>query len=289
MAKIGREFFLARKFKAPDPYVSANFIPVPTQYHELECVEFEPGEGPRFKEFLTGKMNTGESKPRALPKDVYNKVAHLVNIHRSTHRDGNTAYVVLLLGVGGNRVSWSLEKMSSKAGRFDPVKMGANNLKDHPRAETAVFQSELDNLRIKCWHRELHYTIYLTTFESMQEMNLWWIRYSTSTQITKRVHMLEQITRESPSPPYFWFKTMGWQRLPDDFISNLDDDAKALVFPSDWQITKNALKAAPGPGQLLPFTFLYELNKEASMRGPQNCVKTEYQADVKIVLCRGIR
>lgn len=281
MGDIGKEFFLARNFTGSDPYMGTHGIPVPTKPHELVVRTFEPGQGSEFRDFLRGKMYTGEPKPRPLPGDMANRVARLVNEHRRGHEGSHTAYIFQLFGEGGNFVTWSLEPMSSRAARFDPVKTQSEQTIREARDHG--LKSEMGNLRIKRWHRTLHYTIYLTAFESVGAMNTWVACYS-------RTPLSDQNHHRRPTGPVgeaeFWFETMGWQELPQGFISRLTSEAKALVFPSAARQMWQALEMASGPMILLPITWAYHLGMQDDRHGPKNCVCTQYHAKARLIFCR---
>ena len=70
MGDIGKEFFLSRSFTGPDPYLGTHGIPVPSHIHVLEYKTFRQGQGPEFRDFLLGKVKTGERKPRSLLRDT---------------------------------------------------------------------------------------------------------------------------------------------------------------------------------------------------------------------------
>ena len=288
MPDIGKEFFLARGFIGSNPYMGTHGIRVPTQLHDLEDRTFRPGQGPEFRDFLRGKMNTGERKPRPLPGAVANRVAHFVNIHRKAQEGGRTAYIFQLYGRGGRFVRWSLERLSQKAARYDPLKMnpslGPTAREARAQGRHVALKSEMDNLRIRRWHRGLDYRIYLTAFADEGAMRAWRDRYGRAPLLQQNQH---RERARAPKQQALWFETMGWQKLPEPFIARLKSDAKDLVFPSAFRQMREAVKRSSG-GLLLAIPLAgYQLAKQDDRHGPTNCVWTQYRALVQINLCTG--
>lgn len=296
MGDTGKEFLLARNPVGAAPCMGTRGIQVSTRLHDLEDRTFRPGQGPEFRDFLRGKMNTGERKPRALPGEVANRVAHLMNRHRSEkHQEGKhgTAYIVQLYGRGSKFVRWSLERLSlRKAARFAPLKtdptLGPAIREARAQGRHEVLKSEMDNLRIRRWHRELHYRIYVTAFAGATvsageiAMEDWRRRYGhlplwRQSQARKRAQPSEQQA--------LWLDTMGWQKLPEELIARLKNDARTLVFPSAFKQIREAVKRSSG-GPLLAIPLAgYQLVREDDRYGPANCVWTQYHAYVHLSFC----
>jgi hypothetical protein len=285
MPDIGKEFFLSRSFTGPDPYMGTQGIPVPSKLHVLEYKTFRPGQGPEFRDFLLGKVTTGERKPRPLPREAANKVARFVNTYRKGK--AGTAYILQLMGRGAKTIRWSLERsVSLREARFDPVKRDPRILEMRKEGRHIALKSEMDKLRIRRWYRNLHYRIWVTAFDSENAMSDWDRFYS------KHAVWLQQQARE-PLPPHekesFWFETMGWQKLPDEFVARLKDDAKDLVFPSGFKQLREAAARAPGGLLLLVPAAGYELAAQDDRHGPRNHVWTEYRTYLQIDFYRGLR
>lgn len=290
MSDITRTFFLARDPSGPNPYRGANHVPLQGATHQLVFETYKPGDGPRMQAFLTGEIPTGESRSRKLPKEVANEIAHLVNEHRHS-RDlvAQPGYIIQMVASGSPELHWTLEKLSTKEGRFDALNAAKNAAAIKEAAaqgKAVVMKSELDNLGIKIWERAIHYTVNLITFGSHTDMEIWAERYERSPQFAKEAFQVKAIKK--PKAPLPWFETLNWQRLPSEFIARMDSGAKALVFPSNLQMLGHAVHAAPGPLLIQPFTILWELIKEHGEHRPHNCVHTLFKADVHVVLAEGI-
>lgn len=284
MPDIGKEFFLSRSLTGPDPYMGTHGILVPSKLHMLEYKTFRPGQGPEFRDFLLGKVKTGEHQPRPLPRGAANKVARFVNTYRKAKAHG-TAYILQLMGRGAPTIRWSLERsVSLREARFDPVKRDPRLLEMRKERPHFALKSEMDTLRIRRWYRNLHYRIYLTAFDSEKAMSDWTRLHS------KDPAWLQRQARE-PLPPHekesFWFDTMGWQKLPDEFVARLKDDARALVFPSVFQQAREAVGRAPGGLLLLVPAAARELVAQDDRHGPRNHVWTEYRAYLQINFYQG--
>lgn len=282
MADLTRSFFLDRDLLGADKYRGRNHLPLPTHPTELLLEGFRPGDGKRLQDFLTGKWPTGE-EPRKLPPEVANDVAHIINQHRHGDRVHEPGYVVQLVAVGSPHLHWTLELASVKDGRYDPAHTPAmaKAIERQQQGLPAVFKSELDNLFIRYWHRKIHYTVNVITFDSVGDMDVWLERWGPSTLATKRLHAETPV--QEPASPTPWFETLGWQRMPAELVARMDSGAKWLVFPTDADMRWKAVKAAPGGIVLLPFTFLWEWIKEHGEHGPQNCVHTMFNGDLRVV------
>jgi hypothetical protein len=287
MGDITRRYFLDRDFTGPEPYRGRNHLPVPSHPTELLLEGFHPREGPKLQALVTGKWPTGEPKPRKLPDAVMHEVAHLINEHRHRARVGPTGYVIQLVATGEPRVHWTLEIASGKAGRYDPMHSpaAAEAKARHAKGLPAVFKSELDNLFIRHWLRRIHYTVNVIAFDSVGDMDVWLQRFGPSTLATKDLHRQEPV--QEPREPTPWFELHGWQRLPDELIARFDSGAMWLVFPDEADMLGRAVKAAPGPLLVQPFTLLWEAMKEHGERGPKGCVHTLFQADLRVVFSLG--
>lgn len=290
MSDITKTFFLARDPAGPNPYRGVNHIPLHSATHQLVFETFKPGDGTRMQAFLTGDIPTGEQKSRKLPKEVANELAHLVNEHRHSKKlVAQPGYVIQMVATGGLALHWTLEKLSTKAGRFDrfnAAKIEAACKEAAEQGKTVVMKSDLENLGIKVWERAIHYTVNLITFGSYTDMEIWAERHERSPQFAKDAFQVKAIRK--PKEPLPWFETLNWQRLPSEFIARMDSGAKALVFPTNMQMIEHAVRAAPGPLLIQPFTILWELMKEHGEHGPHNCVQTLFKADVRVVLAEGI-
>lgn len=287
MPDITKTFFLARDLTGPNPYRGANHLPLPTNPHELLLRGFRPGDGKKLQDFLTGELPTGEPKPRKLPREIANQVAHHINLHRHNDRIAEPGYVLQLVAAGEPKIQWILEIASVKEGRNVPQHKPEihNAIERYQHGEKIVFQSELDNLLINHWERTIHYSINVITFDSVGDMDVWLERYGPSILASKELHRIEPIQEPKPATP--WFEMMNWQRLPEEIVNRMDSGAKELAFPSNLQMARHALHAAPGPIVLQPFTFLWELIKEHGEHGPHHCVHTQFKADIHVVLCEG--
>jgi hypothetical protein len=268
---IGKEFFLTADPNASDPIMGVNFVRMPIRMHELEHRIFAPGQGRLFHDFLLGELNTGD-KPRTLPGPMAQKVARFVNAHRRANgRDGHeTAYVVQLVGVGHRELRWSLERaVSLREGRF--------GLKP-------------DQLRIRRWHRGLRYWLRVTAFDSEASMQAWEHAYH------RRDLRFQQLVRRAQpdanlAEPNRWFTTMGWQKLPDEFVLELNAEGKNVVFPGVFTQLRQAVARAPVPMKYVPFFVAavgYELVAEDDRHGPENHVFTEFKATIALDIATGV-
>ena len=82
---------------------------------------FQPGDGQRLHDGVTGDWPTGEKKPRKLPKEVANEMAHHINGHRHSARIVQPGYVLQRVAVGSPHLHWTLQKISAQAGRLGPL------------------------------------------------------------------------------------------------------------------------------------------------------------------------
>ncbi|MDX9785943.1 MAG: hypothetical protein RBT11_04170 [Desulfobacterales bacterium] len=285
MGDIGKEFFLSRSFTGPAPYMGTHGIPVPSRLHVLEHKTFRKGQGPEFRDFLLGKIKTGERKPRALPRQVANKVARWVNTYRKRQEGRGTAYILQIMGQGAGTLRWSLERsVSLREARWNAVKKNPQIRELRDAGKHVALKSEMDSLRIRHWYRNLHYRIFITAFDSEEAMNDWNRCYSG------RDLWLQQQARRS-LPPHekesFWFDALGWQKIPNEFIARLKDDAKALVFPSAFKQMRQAIARAPGGWLLLVPAAGYDLAAQDDRHGPQNHVWTKYRSFLRIEFFEG--
>lgn len=267
MADIGKEFFLARGGKASD--IATNAIRVPTHTHLLEARRFSRGQGADFKDFLLGPVETGDARPRILPMAVFNEVQRFVSRYRKARPGHDTAYLIQLAGKGGKWLGWEFERTIS-------VLEGAFGVND-------------DRLRIKCFKRALHYGVRVTAFEDAQAMNRWCQRYGILPLALQKDFRRRL---EGDDEEKAWFETVGWQKLPDEFVARLKDDAKALVFPSYGSQFREALFRDRFHA-LIPPLFAAEvtyhfIGATDHHHGPQNHVWTEYHAKYKVDFYEGI-
>jgi hypothetical protein len=267
MADIGKEFFLARG--GPGDYAATNVIRVPTRAHLLEQRRFAKGHGAEFKEFLLGPVETGEIKPRVLPRAVFNEVQRFVSRYRKQKAGDDTAYLVQLEGIGGRWLGWELERI---VGVLE-----------------AGFGVRDDQLRIRCFRRALHYGIRITAFDDAQSMNRWFWFYGIQPLSMQRASRRRLPGDDEEKP---WFETAGWQRLPGEFIGRLKDDAKALVFPSYGKQFREALYRdrwdALNPLLFLPKVTYHFISATDHHHGPENHVWTEYRAKYKLIFYEGL-
>jgi len=286
MGDIGKEFFLSRNLVGKEPYMGSHSIRLPSRLHVLEHKTFKAGQGPEFRDFLLGKVKTGEKKPRPLPREIGNKVARFVNRYRKEKGRPRTAYVVQLVGEGEKSIRWSLERsVSMREARFDPVKMDPRIRKMREEGKHVAVKSEMDKLRIQRWYRNLHYRVCITAFDSEDALEDWNRFYRD------RAFWMQQQARRRIEPrekEIFWFGTMGWQELPAEFVARLKDDAKALVFPSGFKQMRQAAARAPGGLLLLVPAAGYELARQDDRHGPQNHVWTKYSAFLGIEFAQGL-
>jgi hypothetical protein len=227
MADIGEEFFLKRDFNAPDNHWSFNEIPLPDKpFIQLVAKAFNPGQGHEFRDFLLGKIDTAEPNPRSLPGELANKIAHCVNEHRRQHPGGHTAYICQFYGKGSPWIRWSLSTKDKMMGRFDGL----------------YKKSNMSNLRIDSWHRVLSYRMAVTAFATVEAMETWWRNHCYGMTDLK-VQNHHRVLIRKMDKPMFWFETKGMQRIPAEFISRMNDDARALVFPNAFGLLRSAAKA----------------------------------------------
>jgi hypothetical protein len=244
-------------------------IHVPTHTHLLEGRMFARGHGAEFREFLLGPVETGETKPRALPRSVYDEVERFVSGYRRRKAGHDTAYFVQLVGKGGKLLGWELERTVS-------VLEAGSGVSD-------------DLLRIKCFHRALHYGVRITAFEDAEAMNRWCRSYGVlplSMQKSFRTRL------EGDDEEKAWFNTVGWQRLPAEFVGRLKDDARALVFPSYGRQFREALFrdrfSAYNPLVFIPKVVYHFIGAADHHHGPQDHVWTEYHAKYKVDFYEGV-
>lgn len=288
MPDIDKAFVLARDFTGQDHFRSVNRITVPCHPRELVLDAFRPGDGAEFTRLLTGPLPTGEPDPRKLPEEISNAVAHLVNVHRKQPAAAKPGYLVQMVGVGASEMDWTLELLSARQGRFDVAKLPGMEEAVAARKAGKVFalKGEMDNLRIKTWHRRIHYTVNLVTFDRVADLDTWIERYGKSTLVAKDLHLIEPIQR--PTPPVPWFTRDGWQHLPPEVIDRLDKDAKALVFPGGWRKVANAISGVTGPLPMMVAMFLWDFGHQLSESDrPDDVVPTQFEGDVSVLLCRG--
>lgn len=287
MGDISKAFFIARQFDGPQPYRGVNHLVLPTHPHELLLDAFRPGDGHRLQQLLTGEWPSGEKNPRKLPREVANEVARHINAHRHAARIHEPGYVLQLVATGAPDLHWTLQKISGKAGRYDPLQgpAGAQALARRGKGQPVVFRSELDNLEIEHFERAIHYVVHVVTFDSVGDLDAWLERYQRSTLATKELHRSEPVQEPKAAVP--WFELTDWQRLPGELIQRLDPQARALLFPSVAQMAGRALSAARGPFVTLPFSFMLQLFREADEHGPHNCVHTRFLADIRVVRSEG--
>jgi hypothetical protein len=267
MADIGKEFFLARG--GSGDYVATNVIHVPTRTHLLEGRRFARGHGAEFKEFLLGPVETGEAKSRILPMAVFNEVERFVSRYRRAKPGHDTAYLLQLAGKGGKRLGWELERTVG-------VLEAGSGVSD-------------DRLRIRCFHRALHYDVRVTAFEDAQAMNRWCRWYGI-----QPLSMQKDFRRrlEGDDEEKAWFTTVGWQKLPDEFVSRLKDDARALLFPSYGKQFREALYRdrfdVVIPFMFVPKVTYHFISATDHHHGPQNHVWTEYHAKYRVDFYEGV-
>jgi hypothetical protein len=268
MADIGKEFFLARG--GPGDYVATNAIRMPAPAHLLEQRRFARGHGGEFKEFLLGAVATGEAKPRVLPRAVFNAIQRFVSRYRRQKAGVDTAFLVQIDRIGGRWLGWSLERIVSVL--------------------EAAFGVRDDQLRIRCFHRMLHYGIRITAFDDAQAMNRWYWRFGIQPLSLQKAFRTR--LPEGDDDEHSWFETAGWQRLPGEFVGRLKDDARALVFPSYGKQLREALYRdrwdALNPLLFLPEVTYHFIGATDHHHGPENHVWTEYRAKYKLLFYEGM-